>query len=154
MPKTEKPAALLTADAIREQNASRSFQVKDSGERQEFASGMVRDVTGGKMRPDLVKDGPMFLRWVRLLTKGAVKYAARNWMKAAGQEEHDRFLESAARHFEIWYTWRMYGVNIEDMDNPTREPLTEDHAAAVLFNINGTEYVAERMEAHPKEGAP
>lgn len=125
------------------------YQIKDSGKRESFAGGMVRDTAAGKMRPDLIKDGPMFLRWVRLMTNGAVKYAARNWMKAAGQEEYDRFLESADRHYEIWYTWRMYGINIEDMDNPTTEPLKEDHAAAVYFNINGVEFVADKITPTP-----
>jgi hypothetical protein len=106
---------------------------------------MVRDTTEGKFRPDLVRDGPMFLRWVIHLTKGAVKYAARNWMLATGQVEYDRFLESADRHYEIWRTWRKDGINIEDPNNPTTEPLKEDHAAAIYFNVNGLEYVAGKM---------
>lgn len=108
------------------------FVVKDSGQRQEFASGMVRDVTEGKTDFSLVLDGPMFIRWAVHLTKGAVKYAARNWMKAEGQEELDRFRSSAFRHFLQWYNG--------DMD--------EDHAAAVFFNINGAEYVKNRLQAH------
>lgn len=124
-----------------------TFVVRDSGERTEFESGMVRDVTGGKFRPDLVRDGPMFLRWIMLMTKGAVKYAARNWMKASGIEERDRFLESADRHYMIWYTWRKYGINIEDPENPTTLPLTEDHGAALFFNVNGVEFVEEKLES-------
>lgn len=123
------------------------FEVKDSGERKQFDSGMQRDTTAGKMRPDLVRDGPMFMRWVLLLMRGLVKYDARNWMKANGQEEYDRFLESADRHYTIWYCWRRYGLNIEDPENPTREPLAEDHAAAVFFNINGAEYVNDHRNA-------
>lgn len=106
------------------------FVVKDSGERQEFASGMVRDVTEGKTDFGLVLDGPMFWRWAVHLTKGAVKYAKRNWMLASGDAERDRFKESALRHFLQWYKG--------DTD--------EDHAAAVLFNINGYEYVKEQQE--------
>lgn len=101
------------------------FQVKDSGKRIEFDSGMVRDVTEGKTRYDLVLDGPMFERWAKHLSLGAEKYDARNWMKAAGQAERDRFRESAVRHFIQWY----------------RGDTDEDHAAAVFFNINGAEYV-------------
>ena len=121
------------------------FQVRDSGQRAEFASGMVRDVTDGKMRPDLIRDGPMLQRWIALLTGGAKKYEARNWMKAAGEKEYERFLESADRHFNIWITWRLFGINLEDPANPTNEPLAEDHAAACYFNINGVETVAERL---------
>lgn len=122
-------------------NGGTAFVIKDSGKRAEFDGGMVRDLNEGKNRPDLVRDGPMFQRWVTLMTNGAKKYAARNWMKADGVAEYQRFLESADRHFNIWFTWRMYGINIEDPNNPTDKPLAEDHAAAVFFNINGAEYV-------------
>lgn len=123
-----------------------SFEVKDSGKRAEFTGGMVRDITEGKSRPDLVRDGPMFNRWVALMTAGARKYAARNWLRAAGTSEYERFLESADRHFNIWITYRLYGINIEDPSNPTKEPLKEDHAAATFFNINGAEYCQGRFE--------
>jgi len=91
----------------------------------------------------------MFMRWVLLLTRGAVKYVADNWMKAKGKEEYDRFLESFDRHAIIWFMWRKFGINIEDPYNPTREPLTEDHAAAIYFNINGAEYMVE--QGYPTE---
>lgn len=104
-----------------------SFKVKDSGKRMEFESGMVRDVTEGKIRFDLAYDGPMFERWAKHLTLGAQKYDARNWMQAAGKAERERFRESAFRHFIQWY----------------RGDTDEDHAAAVFFNINGAEYVGD-----------
>jgi hypothetical protein len=102
-----------------------SFQVKDSGQRMEFESGMVRDLAEGKVDYSLIYDGPMLDRWAEHLTKGAVKYAVRNWMKARGQEEYERFRSSAARHFRQWF----------------RGDIDEDHAAAVYFNLNGAEYV-------------
>ena len=105
------------------------YMVKDSGERAKFDSGMQRDTTTDKLRYDLVFDGPMFARIAAHLTLGAVKYEPRNWMKAASQEEMDRFRQSAVRHFMQWLAG--------DTD--------EDHAAAVYFNINGMEYVKERM---------
>lgn len=104
------------------------YEIKDSGKREEFAGGMVRDVAEGKTDYSLVLDGPMFKRWAVHLTKGAIKYAKRNWMKAEGPVEYDRFRESALRHFLQWY-WG-------EMD--------EDHASAVFFNINGAEYVKDR----------
>lgn len=106
------------------------FTVKDSGARQNFASGMQRDVTEGKPRFDLVFDGPILERYAEHLRKGAVKYDARNWMQANSPEEMERFRESAARHFAQW----MAG----DTD--------EDHAAAVIFNLNGFEYVKARLK--------
>lgn len=106
-----------------------SFAVIDSGERIKFESGMQRDVTTGKTDYSLALDGPMFERWAVHLTKGAIKYDPRNWMKAAGQEELLRFKQSGLRHFIQWYN----------------DHLDEDHAAAVYFNINGAEYVKGRM---------
>lgn len=103
--------------------------IKDSGVRESFASGMVRDTAQDKTNVALVFDGPMLWRWATHLTLGAVKYAKRNWMKAAGEAELERFRESAARHFAQWY----------------RGDTDEDHAAAVIFNINGAEYVRDKL---------
>ena len=110
------------------------FKIKDSGERAQFESGMVRDVTGDKTDYTLVLDGPMFERWAVHLTNGAKKYAKRNWMKAAGEAEYERFRESALRHFVQWF----------------RGERDEDHAAAVFFNINGAEYVKEKHRRAPR----
>lgn len=113
---------------------SDNFSIKDSGERKEFSSGMVRDTSSGKTQFHRVLEGPMFARWANHLTKGAVKYPDRpdgraNWTLASGQEELDRFKQSAFRHFIQWL-------------NGDRD---EDHAAAVLFNINGAEYTRDKM---------
>ena len=107
-----------------------SFIVKDSGKRIKFAGGMVRDVTDDKIDYTLILDGPMIKRFAAHLTKGAVKYSKRNWMKAKGSEELERFKESALRHFLQWF-W-----SEED----------EDHAAAVYFNINCAEYVKNNLK--------
>lgn len=104
------------------------FVIKDSGKRDEFAGGMVRDTTEGKINYALIADGPMLKRWAIHMTKGATKYTKRNWMKAQGQEEYDRAKESAFRHFLQWY----FGER------------DEDHASAVIFNINEAEYVFEK----------
>jgi len=106
------------------------FIIKDSGKREEFASGMVRDTSGNKIDYTLIFDGPMLERWAIHLTNGAKKYAKRNWMKAAGDAELERFKESALRHFIQWL----------------RGERDEDHAAAVIFNINGVEYVEEKRK--------
>lgn len=108
------------------------MQIKDSGARTTFDSGMVRDVADGKIDYSLALDGPMFKRYAEHLTNGAKKYSKRNWMKARGQAELDRFRESALRHFMQW-------VN-GDTD--------EDHAAAVIFNLNGYEFVMDQSLAN------
>lgn len=108
---------------------SEEFTVKDSGARESFDSGMVRDTEEGKIDYSLVLDGPMFKRWADHLTKGAKKYAPRNWMKASGQEEYDRFKRSFLRHAVAYLEGER----------------DEDHAAAMIFNINGMEYVREQV---------
>lgn len=106
-----------------------AFRIKDSGKRKQFAGGMVRDVADDKINWALVADGPMLRRWAEHLTAGAKKYAKRNWMLAAGDEELERARESAYRHFMQWY----YGET------------EEDHASAVYFNVNQVEYVRGRQ---------
>lgn len=106
------------------------FTTKDSGERIEFESGMKRDVTTGKTLWHLVASGPMLKRWAELLTRGAEKYDADNWMLASGDAELKRFKQSAFRHFMQWYNG--------DLD--------EDHGAAVMFNINGAEYLKTKLK--------
>lgn len=106
------------------------FEIKDSGARTEFAGGMVRDVEDDKIDWTLVFDGPMLKRYAEHLTKGAKKYAPRNWMKASGPEEYARFKRSLLRHLVAY-------LNGET---------DEDHAAAVIFNLNGMEYVSGKAK--------
>ncbi len=109
-------------------NLRGKFMIKDSGKRQKLP-GMVRDVTDDKIDYTLVLDGPLIERLARHLTDGAKKYSKRNWMGAHTQAEYDRFRESLLRHL-IQYL---------------RGDSDEDHFAAIVFNLNGMEYVKERM---------
>lgn len=111
-----------------------AFTIKDSGRRTEFSSGMVRDIADDKIDYELVFNGPMLKRWAEHLTKGNAKYpdpepGKANWMRAAGVEEAVRFRKSAVRHFVQW----LMGAT------------DEDHASALLFNVNGYEFVKEKM---------
>lgn len=105
-----------------------SYETKDSGKRKYFKSGMQRDINEDKILWHLITSGSMLKRWAELLTRGAGKYDEDNWLKANGEEEYKRFRESAFRHFMQWW--------FDETD--------EDHAAAVMFNINGAEYVKEQ----------
>lgn len=106
-----------------------SFVTKDSGERAEFASGMVRDTDKGKARFDLlVAEGVPYkhqflTRCAELMMRGAEKYNDRNWEKANSAEEVARMKSSAFRHFMQWFCGET----------------DEDHAAAVIFNILAAE---------------
>ena len=115
----------------------KKFKTKDSGKRIMFETGMNRDVSDDKIRYDLIipldsRDN-MVTRWAALMTRGAIKYGARNFEKARTQGELDRFRESAMRHFFQWF------LGEDD----------EDHAAACYFNIQGAEYTKRRMRKNP-----
>lgn len=105
------------------------FETKDTGERTTFAGGMQREPTD-KEDWTLVLDGPMLLRWVQLLTRGARKYSPRNWTLALDATSRGarcavktRYRQSALRHMMQWAGGER----------------DEDHAAAVMFNLNGYE---------------
>ena len=121
-------------------DARRSYAIKDSGKRESFKGGMVRDTAEGKTNFALIFDGPMYDRWAEHLTKGAKKYEKRNWLKGANgsleevEKVFDRAIESTARHFRQW----MKG----DVD--------EDHAAAVFFGVNQVEFLKDTMKGGAK----
>jgi hypothetical protein len=111
------------------------YETKDSGERVEYSSGMVRDIQDGKpdfslLLTDLPYSEQMLTRWAKLMERGASKYGRRNWQKARTDEEIERFKASAFRHFVQWIT--------DEND--------EDHAAAVMFNINAAEFVKTKQK--------
>jgi len=111
-------------------------QIKDSGKRQEYKSGMVRDIQDGKanffllLPKGMPYEEQLLTRCGYHLTNGAKKYSERNWELAEGPEELERFKASAFRHFVQWIAGE------ED----------EDHAAAVVFNINAAEYLKWKMK--------
>lgn len=111
------------------------YDTKDSGAREEYDSGMVRDSNEGKPRFDLMvpKGVPyeeLYLtRVARLYERGARKYEPRNWEKADSEKELDRAFESAFRHFMQWYAGET----------------DEDHAASCFFNIQEVEFIKYKM---------
>lgn len=100
------------------------FVTKDSGQRKEFNSGMVRDTETGKPRYDLIPP-ELLKRLADLYARGAEKYNDENWKKANSEEEYKRMKASAFRHFMDWFA----GWNTE-----------EDHAIAVVWNIFAYEW--------------
>lgn len=117
------------------------YTTKDSGQREEYDSGMVRDTNDGKARFDLiVPEGvpykeQMLTRFAELMARGAQKYGDRNWEKAAGETELNRFKESAFRHFMQWMTGET----------------DEDHASAVLFNVTCYETVKYKIDGRKED---
>lgn len=112
------------------------FITKDSGKREEYDSGMVRDTQEGKPRYDLLVplgvpyEHQFLTRVAGLLARGAEKYSDRNWEQAAGSAEMDRFKSSAYRHLMQWITGES----------------DEDHAAAVVFNLLAYETIKWKRE--------
>lgn len=96
------------------------FETKDSGSRQEFPTGMVRDVQHGKPRYDLIPVGPL-TRVAHLYARGAEKYDEWNWTKG---QPYSRAYASLLRHVMAWRSG--------DRD--------EDHLAAVIFNAMALMY--------------
>jgi dATP/dGTP diphosphohydrolase, N-terminal len=102
-------------------------KVKDSGARQEFGTGSVRDTQKGKGRFDLIPTLPM-RRLARHYENGAVKYGDRNWEKG---QPLMRYLDSAERHLNM----------LKSGD------LSEDHAAAIAWNVFGYMHTLAMIEA-------
>lgn len=90
-------------------------EVKDSGARQSFETGAVRDTQDGKPRFDLIS-APALSRLAQHMSNGAKKYGDRNWEKGIPTS---RCLASAMRHLYSWVTGDR----------------SEDHLSAILFNV-------------------
>lgn len=110
--------------------------LKDSGQRKEFASGMVRDIESDKPAFELLfpldvpYDKQMVTRVADHLRKGAKKYSRRNWEKANSTEEMERALAAAIRHL------------IQLLTGET----DEDHAAAAITNLIFAETMRYKVE--------
>lgn len=91
------------------------YVTKDSGTRVVMPSGAVKEDGSNKGRFDLIPTEAL-RRWAMLLQRGAIKYGERNYEK--GTPFH-RFIDSAMRHL----------IQFQEGEE------TEDHLAAVLFNI-------------------
>jgi hypothetical protein len=108
-------------------------ELKDSGARQSFASGAVRDTATGKPRLALLPPWALFA-WGWIMDAGAIKYAARNWEKGM---PITRYLESAKRHIEA------YMAGFRD----------EPHLWQALWNIGGAVHtqILVYIGAYPAE---
>ena len=90
--------------------------VQDSGAREDFGTGAVRDKQHGKGLPHLIP--PIALRRLaQHFENGAEKYGRNNWQNGIPLSS---YIDSAQRH--LW-------AIIEGKDD-------EDHAAAVIWNIS------------------
>lgn len=108
--------------------------VKDSGQRQSFDTGAVRDTQEGKPRYDLIPATALH-RLAIHYANGAKKYGDRNWEKGIPAS---RCIASALRHLYAWI----------------RGQTDEDHLAAVLFNIMAIIHFEEVGETEVLDAGP
>lgn len=109
------------------------FELKDSGKRENFSTGAVRDTSEGKGCYELIS--PIALkRLAVVLEKGKKKYSERNWEKGM---EIGRILQSAIRH-------------TYDFLEGKRD---EDHLGQAMFNIMAAIHILEMIDRGllPKE---
>lgn len=115
-----------------------TYKIKDSGQREEYSSGAMRDTEEGKLDWSnlFVHFEPMGTRYVQHMTKGREKYpdpepGVPNWtLFEATPEMLARTLRSFDRHVKA------YRMGLTD----------EDHAAAIIFNLNLAERIKAAME--------
>lgn len=100
--------------------------IKDSGERQQFTTGSVRDTSEGKGRFDLL---PYYsiLKLAQHFEEGAKKYAADNWRKG---QPLSRYFDSAQRHLA------KFAMGFQD----------EPHMTAAIWNLMCYVETAKRIE--------
>jgi len=96
-------------------NTSKKFETKDSGKRQSFVTGAVRDVQDDKPRFDLIPPHAL-KRLADVYARGAIKYDEWNWFKGIPIQ---RCLASAMRHVEAF----------------RRGEVDEDHLSQAVFNL-------------------
>lgn len=101
--------------------------VKDSGARQDFTTGSVRDTNEGKPRFDLITPIALYELAIHY-ANGSKKYGDRNWEK--GQPLH-RYIESLERHL---FKEKMGFVD-------------ENHAAALIWNAMAYLHTKRMIEA-------
>ena len=100
------------------------YKIKDSGKRQLYESGAVRDTNEGEIHYDLLPI-ECLKRIAYHYTEGAKKYTKDNWKKGVPTE---RWVEGAWRH------WAKYLLGERD----------EDHLSALVFNVFGIMWNEEK----------
>jgi len=101
-----------------------------------YESGMIREDKSDKVKFDLIfpisqkLENTAIYKFAKHLTVGAEKHGVRNWEKASGVKELDDFRRGAWRHA------------IQFLSGAT----DEDHASALLFNINAMIYLMDKLK--------
>lgn len=110
--------------------AGRIGAIKDSGQRQKFKTGAVRDTQVGKPRYDLIPPVALY-RIAMHYGGGSIKYDEWNWAKGI---EFSRLFASMYRHL------MQFAMGETD----------EDHMAAVVFGANSIMHFQELIKHNPE----
>ena len=86
------------ADLVLDADEAPAAELKDSGARQTFQTGAVRDSAGNKSLMELLPPWAL-LAYGWIMEAGARKYAARNWEKGMPLS---RYISSAQRHLQAY----------------------------------------------------
>ena len=103
-----------------------TLPLKDSGKREQFQTGAMRDAADDKPRPGLLSPFAAE-RKARIMALGAKKYAARNWEKGM---PFSRVLDSLERHLTAWKQGQM----------------DEDHLAQLAWNADALLHFEEGIK--------
>lgn len=112
------------------------YVTKDSGKKTVHSDGVQRDTRDGKTLYTLMfpKGVPLeeqlIHRVAELYTRGAKKYGDRNWENSAAQDTLEHHREALWRHFMKFF------MEVKD---------GEDHAAAVVWNLNAIEQTKRNL---------
>ena len=121
---------------LKEQANEGRFTTRDSGSRAEHSDGVIRDTQEGKTKFTLMfpegvpMEDQLIVRLAELYTRGGEKYGDRNWENSNSEETLAHHQEALWRHFMNFY------FNVQD---------GEDHAAAVVWNINAVELTRRKI---------
>lgn len=122
-----------------------AYTTKDSGKRAEHSDGVVRDTNDGKPRFDLMfprgvpYDQQLMTRVAELYARGGVKYGDRNWEKSETEETLAHHEAAFMRHATKFL------CGVED---------GEDHAAAIVWNVNAVDLTRRKLAEKPKADPP
>lgn len=103
------------------------MKILDSGQRQKYSTGAVRDTRDGKGRFDLLPPAAITLL-ARHFENGAKKYGDNNWLNGIPLS---RYMDSALRH--------IFKVLSDQQDEP--------HAEAAAWNLMAFLETRERIKA-------
>ena len=116
----------LTKECKKEMLAELRGPLKDGGDREKYATGMVREPNGGRGRFELIS--PIALKKLAIhYENGCIKYPDRNWEKGGKLSRH---FCSAMRH-------------LTDLLEGDR---TEDHISAAAWHCFAMQHVVEMIK--------